>query len=91
MRRGHAAVGEFFATLSSIAEITRFEPTDFLAQGDKVVVLGDDTSLVRATGKAIDFRWVHVFTVRNGKVVAFEEIGDMSAMAAELRSVQARV
>jgi ketosteroid isomerase-like protein len=90
-RHGHAAVGEFFATLASSLEITRFEPRDFLAQGDKVVVLGDDTSIVRATGKSIDFRWVHVHTVRNGKIVSVEEIGDMTAMAAEFRSAQARV
>ena len=90
-RRGHAAVGEFFATLVSALDITRFEPRDFLAQGNKVVVLGDDTSTVRGTGKSIDFRWVHVFTVRDGKIVAFEEIGDMTALAAEFRSAQARV
>ena len=90
-RRGPAAVGEFFATLTSTLEITRFEPRDFLAQGDKVVVLGDDTSTVKGTGRSIDFRWVHVFTVRDGKIVAFEEIGDMTALAAEFRSAQARV
>jgi len=90
-RRGHAAVGEFFATLANTLDITRFEPKDFLAQGDKVVVLGDDTSIVKATGKSVDHRWVHVHTVRDGKIVSFEEIGDMSAVAAELRSAQARV
>jgi hypothetical protein len=90
-RRGQAAVGEFFATLSTTFEITRFEPKDFLAQGDKVVVLGDDTSVVKATGKSLEYRWVHVHTVRDGKIVAFEEIGDMSAIVAELRSAQARV
>jgi len=90
-RRGHAAVGEFFATLANTLEVVRFEPTDFIAQGDKVVVLGDETSIVKATGKSIDFRWVHVHTVRNGKIVALEEIGDMTAITAEFRSAQARV
>lgn len=89
-RRGHQAVGEFFAALSSTVEITRFEPKDFLAQGDKVVVLGEDTGVITGTGKSIDFRWAHVFTLRNGKIVSFEEIGDTSAHVDALRSIQAR-
>jgi len=46
-----------------------------MAQGDRVVVIGDDTTRVKAPGKSIDYRWTHAFTVRNGKVVAFEEYG----------------
>jgi ketosteroid isomerase-like protein len=90
-RQGHQAVREFFGTLSNLGDILRFEPKDFIAQGDRVVVLGDDTTRVKATGKSVEFRWAHVFTVRSGKVVAFEEIGDVSALVAEVRSAQARV
>ena len=89
-RQGHQAVGEFFQTLSSVVDIARFEPREFIAQGEKVVVLGDDTARVKATGKTIEFRWAHAFTVRNGKVVAFEEFGDVSALVAEVRGAQAR-
>lgn len=90
-RRGHDDVRRFFEALPRLVEITRFEPREFFAQGDKVVVLGHDSSIFRATGKSLEFRWVHVFTVRDAKIVAFEEIGDTSAMVAELRSAQARV
>ena len=90
-RQGHQAVEEFFQTLSSLLDILRFEPKDFIAQGERVVVLGDDTARVKATGKSIEFRWAHVFTVRNGKVVAFEEYGDVSALVAEVRGAQARL
>jgi ketosteroid isomerase-like protein/heme-degrading monooxygenase HmoA len=86
-----AAVGEFFQTLASIGDILRFEPKEFIAQGDRVVVIGDDTTLVKATGKSVEFRWVHVFQIRNGKVWAFEEMGDVSALVAEIRSGQAQV
>jgi ketosteroid isomerase-like protein len=88
-RRGHAGVAEFFQTLTSIFDILRFEPKEFIAQGDRVVVIGDDTTRVKATGKSIDYRWTHTFTVRNGKVVAFEEYGDASALVAEFRSARA--
>jgi hypothetical protein len=34
---------------------------------------------------------VHSFTVKNDKIVAFSEYGDMSAVAAELKGAAARV
>jgi uncharacterized protein len=90
-RQGQQAVGEFFQAVSSLVDILRFEPKDFIAQGERVVVLGDDTARVKATGRNIEYRWAHVFTLRNGKIVAFEEFGDVGALVAELRSAQARV
>lgn len=91
MRRGAAAVRDFFGILLNTFEITKFEPSDFLAQGDKVVVLGTSLERVKATGRSVDFRWVHVFTVRNGRIVAFEEPADVSALVDEFRKAQARV
>lgn len=90
-RRGHEAVAEFFQTLGAIVDILRFEPKEFVAQGDLVVVLGDDTSRVKATGKSVEFEWSHAFTVRDGKVVAFKEYGDVSALVGELRAAKAAV
>ena len=76
--------------MNSLLEIQRFEPESFVSEGDRVVVLGNETTRFKATGKVLDMRWAHVFTVRNGKVVAFEEYKDTSALMAELRGVQAR-
>jgi ketosteroid isomerase-like protein len=90
-RRGKAAVAEFFQTLAGIGDIIRFEPKEFIAQDDRVVVVGDETTRVKATGKTVDVRWVHVFDVRNQTIAAFEEIGDVTALVAEIRSAQARV
>jgi len=90
VRTGHAAVKGFFKSLDTIGDILRFEPREFLAQGDRVVVLGDDDTRVHATGKTVNFRWTHVFTMHEGKVAAFEEIGDVSALVAELRSAHAK-
>jgi ketosteroid isomerase-like protein len=90
-RRGRQAVGEFFKSLSETFEITNFVPKEFIAQGDRVIVLGTDTARIKATGKTLDFNWVHSFTVKNDKIVAFSEYGDMSAVAAELKGAAARV
>ena len=89
-RRGRQQVAEFFKGVNSLSEIQRFEPESFVSEGDRVVVLGNETTRFKATGKVLDMRWAHVFTVRNGKVVAFEEYQDTSALMAELRGVQAR-
>lgn len=90
-RRGHAAVGEFFQTLSGLGDVLEFEPMEFIAQGDRVVVLGTDSMRLKATGRDIAYRWAHVFTVKEGLVTAFEEVGDVSALVAELRGSQAGV
>ena len=89
--RGRAAVAQFLGTLLDVLNVLRFEPEDFLARGDKVVVIGSDTSVVKATGKTLECRWVHVITVVNGVVVAFEQISDTAALVAELRESQAQL
>jgi uncharacterized protein len=89
-RRGHQQVAEFFRVVNSVFEVQRFEPEVFVSEGDRVVVLGSETSRVKQTGKVLDMRWAHAFTVRNGKVAAFEEYLDMSVVVADLRQVQSR-
>jgi ketosteroid isomerase-like protein len=91
VRTGHAAVAEFFQRLSATIDMLRFEPKQFIAQGDQVVVIGDDTSRVKATGNTVEFRWTHVFTLRLGKVIAFEEIGDVTPLVSEIRAAQAKL
>jgi uncharacterized protein len=90
LRHGVDAVREFFGTLLNTFEITNFVPNDFLAQGDLVVVLGTSLERVKATGNAIEFRWVHIFTVRNGRIVSFEEPADVSGLVDEFRTAQVR-
>ena len=89
-RVGRRQVGEFFQAVTSMLEIQRFEPQAFIAEGDRVVVLGSETAVFKATGKTLDTDWAHVFTLRNGVVVAFQEYMDTAAVTAELRAAQAR-
>ena len=91
LRHGVDAVREFFGILLNTFDITNFAPTDFLAAGEKVVVLGTSLERVKATGRAVEFRWVHIFTIRNGRIVAFEEPADVSALVDEFRKASARV
>ena len=90
LRHGVAEVREFFGLLLSSFDIDDFRPSDFLAQGDKVVVLGTSREGPKGTGRLVDFRWVHVFTLRGGKIVEFEEPADVSALVDEFRRAGAR-
>jgi ketosteroid isomerase-like protein len=89
-RRGRQQVAEFFRAINEAFEIQQFEPKTFVAQGDRVVVLGEDTARVKATGKVLNESWAHAFVVRNGKVVSFQEYIDTAATVAEIRAAAAR-
>jgi ketosteroid isomerase-like protein len=90
LRRGIAEVREFFGVLLNTFDLQEFRPADFLAQGDQVVILGTSREGPKGTGRLVDFRWVHVFTIRDGKIVSFEEPADVSALVDEYRRAHAR-
>jgi ketosteroid isomerase-like protein len=89
LRQGVPAVREFFGLLLNTFDIADFQPQDFLAAGDKVVVLGTSREGPKGGGRLVNFRWVHVFTFRNGRIVAFEEPADVSELVREFRRSQA--
>lgn len=78
-RKGIDSVTEFFTQLAAAEDITRFEPLEFIAEGDKVVVLGESAATVRATGKSYETDWVHIFHVHDGKIQEFKEFFDNAA------------
>ena len=89
LRQGIPAVREFFGLLLNTFDIADFQPQDFLAADDKVVVLGTSREGPKGSGRLVNLRWVHVFTFRNGRIVAFEEPADVSELVAEFRRSQA--
>jgi uncharacterized protein len=90
IRRGREQVAQFFNAVDQVFEIQRFEPKHFIAQRDRVVVLGGDTAKVKATGKVLTEEWAHAFTIRDGKIAAFREYIDTAEVVAELRAAPAR-
>ena len=81
-RRGRDQVAEFFSALAQQQDAIRFEPKEFIAGDDKVVVLGSYEWKVRVTGRTWRSEFAHVFTVRDGKIVRFQEFTDSAAAAA---------
>jgi ketosteroid isomerase-like protein len=86
---GRNRVGEFFKLLSDLTEISTFEPREFIAEGDKVVVLGRETGRVKSTGRTFQSDWAMAFTLRNGKIVKFQEYADTANLDAAFSSSQA--
>jgi ketosteroid isomerase-like protein len=57
------------------------EPPEFIAQGDRVLVVGVATGKIKATSKPFKDDWVFDITVRNGKVTKIREYIDTQALA----------
>ena len=89
-RRGHDQVREFFRIVNEMFQFDMFDPHTFVAQGDRVVVLGKDAIKLKASGEALEEDWAHAFTLKDGKIVAFQEYIDTAALVAALARAQAR-
>jgi ketosteroid isomerase-like protein len=74
-----AAVGEFFVLVNNLQENLRFDVNELVAEGDRVVALGNYSLRVRHTKREFQSDFAHVFTIRDGKIVAFNEYMDTAA------------
>ncbi|ALK98785.1 hypothetical protein AB595_02160 [Massilia sp. WF1] len=75
-RRGRGEVAEFFGMVAQVQQLRSFEPQEFFGDGDRVVVLGHHAWTVKSNGAAFDSDWVHVFTLRDGRIAAFRQSMD---------------
>jgi uncharacterized protein len=80
-RQGKAAVAEFYKLVGDNFKFSRFEATDFIASGDKVVMLGHYTATT-PLNRTVDSDFAMVLTMKNGKVIQFQEFTDSAALNA---------
>jgi uncharacterized protein len=80
-RKGAADVEKFFQGVAELQEAIDFSPQAFFAAEDRVFVLGHYAWNIRKTGRRVDCDWLHVFTIRNGKVASFREFTDTAQYA----------
>ena len=73
---GTEQVKQFFAGVAEQEKFSEFDPKEFYAAGDKVFVLGNYAGTLGKTGRAFASEFVHVFTLRGGKVSKFHEFND---------------
>jgi ketosteroid isomerase-like protein len=79
--RGHAGLADVLQKANETVETSYPEPPEFIAQGDRVLVVGFATGRIKATNKPFKDDWVFDVTVRDGKVTKIREYIDTQAMA----------
>jgi ketosteroid isomerase-like protein len=79
--RGHAELAAVLQKASEEVEMTYPEPPEFVAQGDRVLIVGVATGKIKATNKPFKDDWVFDITVRDGKVTNIREYIDTQALA----------
>ena len=77
VRRGRAQVAEFFKQVGEHITFSRFEPQSYVSEGDRVVALGHYVGRT-STGGGFDSDFVMIFTIRNGRIVEFQEFLDVA-------------
>jgi uncharacterized protein len=79
--RGHGGLANLLQKASETVETSFPKPPEFVAQGDRVLVVGFARGKVKATNKTFDDDWVFAITVRNGKLTNIREYVDTQALA----------
>ena len=83
---GPAVLENVFARLGAEWEGFEPRPDAVVADGDQVVVRGWYTGTHRTTGRSFRARFVHWWTVRDGRLATFEQVCDTAVMGAALPS-----
>ena len=78
--RGHAGLTALLQKASETVE-TSTEPSEYVAQGNRVLVVGVAKGKIKATNKTFDDDWIFAITVRNGKVANIQEYIDTQTLA----------
>jgi ketosteroid isomerase-like protein len=83
--RGHAGLASLLETASQSIE-TSTEPREFVAQGDRVLVVGFASGKIKATNKTFEDDWIFAITVQDGKLTSIREYVDTQALARASRT-----
>ena len=76
---GRDNIGEFLTKIDEYEEFLKIEPKEFIAQGNRVVVLGELHVRSKLTDKEYNSGFVHIIEVKDGKAISFLEYFDNAA------------
>lgn len=77
---GHAGLVNLLEMASKTTE-TSTEHREFIAQGDRVLVVGFARGKIKATNKSFEDQWIFAITIRDGKLTNIREYIDTQALA----------
>lgn len=69
-------MARYFQALGGSVDVADHPVNALVAQGDSVVAAGDDSFLVRETGKAGSSKWVYNFKLAGGQVQSYDQFND---------------
>lgn len=70
---GRAEVRKFSEGILKRLEITAFNTEEFIVQGDTVVIFGNESGKVRATGQPFRNEWAQKYVVRDNQITSMAE------------------
>jgi ketosteroid isomerase-like protein len=73
---GIDAVRRYMESFANYWDEIRFEPTEFIDAGDRVVVVADLVGRGKASGVAVERTWAYVWTIRAGKALRMDGYTD---------------
>ncbi len=76
-----AVLNGVFLRLATEWEGFSAAPKELLDAGEKVVALGTYGGAYKVTGKSVRAQFVHVWTLRGGKVIGFQQYTDTAQFA----------
>jgi ketosteroid isomerase-like protein len=79
--RGHAGLADLLQKASEMVDTSISEPIEFVAQGDRVLVVGFARGKIKATNKTFEDDWIFAITVRDGRLTSIREYIDTQALA----------
>jgi uncharacterized protein len=79
--RGHAGLADLLQKASETLDTSYPKPPEFVAQGDRVFVVGFASGEIISTKRTFEDHWVFAITVRNGKLTNIREYIDTQALA----------
>jgi uncharacterized protein len=77
--RGKSGAKQFLEALITTQDDISAEFSDRIVQGNRVVILGNYSARIKATGKRVSTRIAHVWTVEDGKIIRFLDFFDTAA------------
>jgi ketosteroid isomerase-like protein len=80
-----AVLQKVFMRLATEWEAFGAVPHEFVCQGQTVVAIGDYSGTCRATGKAFKAPFAHVWKLRGGAVVGFQQFTDTAVVQQAMR------
>jgi ketosteroid isomerase-like protein len=85
--RGKQAVVEHLLNLGSLLEFQQEKPLEFFGNGDRVVVLGQETVEIKKNGVAVrGSEYVDILDFDDGLITRFSIIQDLTAVVDAYRS-----